>query len=131
MKRIITTAGALALAGGLWFIGADAQARPACGEGDTVDQDIVIGSVCAGGSTGGQGHIYADGNADNPEPLDGYIGANNDEGAENSGIVGCASGDYQDDTEPDGDADPNVIWNPGPTPPPSPNPNSPCTPRPG
>lgn len=127
MKRIIVAAGALALAGGL-YLAPGAQGAE-CGEGDQ-SVDVQIGVVCAGGDpAAANGHVYADGNDDNPEPADGYIGVGSDEEETTGGaVVGCASGAYTDDTDDDGDADPNIIVSladPAGTEPPG---EGPCTP---
>ena len=139
MKRTIIAGGALALAAGL-FTMSDAQAAdPACASGDTVNQSVAIGVACAAGDPATQsGHVYVDGNEGNPGASQGYVGVNSDE--EESGVVGCASGNYGDDTDPsegagdpvgDGDADPNVIIDPM-NPPEDPNElnpsGSPCSP---
>lgn len=119
MKRFILAASALALAAALFSMG---TAQAVC-------QDIAIGEVCADGDPASQtGEIYADGNEGNPDPLDGYIGLNDDQG-----VVGCASGSYDADRATDNDAtdDNNVITPVPPTGPPAAPSQGPCTPSPG
>lgn len=116
MKRLILAASALALVAALFSMG---SAQAAC-------QDITIGQVCADGDPTTQtGEVYADGIDGNPDPLDGYLGLNSDQG-----VVGCASGDYDADRATDNDEtdDNNVI---SPIPPegaPAPPGEGPCTP---
>lgn len=117
MKRTIIAAGVLALAAGLFSMG---TAQAEC-------QDVTVGDICAAGDpTTATGEIYADGNADNPDPIDGYLGINDDEG-----VVGCANGDYDADRATDNDAtDNNSVITPippDPANPPSGEPG-PCTP---
>lgn len=77
---------------GLGFAAAPSVASPACSTSDTVCVDQVpLGIVAVGGDpTTGSGYVFADGNDDNPEPLDGYIGISQADG----GLVSCASGDF-------------------------------------
>jgi hypothetical protein len=127
MRRLLVSAmaGGL-LAAGAWLLPAHAD-NPTCDEQDDVAVTVPGpgngfsgGVVCAKGDPVKQeGFIYADGNPDNQEPLDGYIGANSEEG-----VVGCADGNYEDSNTQH-----NVILNP-PNPPAPPNPNSPCSPKP-
>jgi hypothetical protein len=126
MRRLLVSAmaGEL-LAAGAWLLPAHAD-NPTCEEGDDVAVTVPDtgpgfsgGVVCAKGDPTNQtGFIYADGNEDNAEPLDGYIGANSDEG-----VVGCANGNYSRE------GGNNVILDPQNPPTEPPAPGS-CTPSP-
>lgn len=112
LKRSLATLAASALTCGaaVLSMGTARAADPACVEDDIVAQDVVIAMVCAGGPGDFSGHAYVDGKDSNPGPLRGYVGLNNDnEDPEEQGVVGCADGDYADDEDNDGEADPNVV----------------------
>lgn len=93
-KRVLS----LALAGGLVFGGFSLSGAIAndCGPQDldpsdgTVSVQTDAGGVCGSGDAGSQtGHLWADGNDDNPDPIDGYVSAGNDGASANDGDI-CA-----------------------------------------
>lgn len=115
MKRTIIAAFVLALVAAFFSV---SSAQAEC-------VDVTIGQVCADGDpTTADGDIYADGNADNPDPLDGYAGVNDDEG-----VVACANGDYDVNHEdPESDGNNVVTAIPPAVPEGPPSSDGPCTP---
>jgi len=100
-------ASALALTAGFAFASPSALASSSqCGDTDTdiTDSSVavdtpVIGVCAAGDPTSQSGHVWVDGAASNPDPLDGFASvSNNDPASKGDGV--CANGD-------DGPADDN------------------------
>jgi hypothetical protein len=106
MQRLLLAATIAAAGLGIGGALAPAQASSAC----AADAPVAVApsgdgiAACVNGGTvdavvtATPDHVVADGDAANPEPLDGYVGV------DGTGPVACASGDY----EPGGDNNPLV-----------------------
>lgn len=117
MKRTIIAAFVLALVAAFFSV-SSAQADEHC-------TDVGIGQICASGDPAAPtGDVYADGNEDNPDPLDGYAGLNDEEG-----VVACANGDYDaDHRDEESDGNNVVTAIPPAVPEGPPSSDGPCTP---